>query len=118
MAAAGGTGAAMEAVAARYLTETGLSIAARNYRCPGGEIDIVAWDGNTLVFVEVRYRRSDAFGCASASIDRRKQQKLHTAAADYLQRHKVDCPCRFDVVAIDGGIDNIRWIPHAFEARG
>ena len=117
-AATGTVGAAMEEAAARHLQAAGLRIAQRNYRCRRGEIDLIAWDGGTLVFVEVRFRRNDQFGSASSTVDRRKQDKLLATAENYLQRHKLDCPCRFDVVAIEGGPDNIQWIPHAFEAQG
>jgi len=106
----------METAAARYLQAAGLTIAARNYRGRRGEIDLIARDGDTLVFVEVRYRRSSRFGSAGASVDARKQQKLLATAHGYLQQHKLDCPCRFDVIAIDGDMQNIQWIKDAFGA--
>jgi putative endonuclease len=70
-------------------------------------------DGGTLVFVEVRYRRSDRFGTAAETVDRRKQQRLTAAASHYLQTHPTLLPCRFDVVAVSGE-DRIHWIKNAF----
>nr|WP_284500031.1 YraN family protein [Microbulbifer sp. GX H0434] len=114
-------GARMEESAARHLQRAGLRIEARNYRSRFGEIDLIARDGETLVFVEVRYRRSSRYGSASATVDARKQRKLLATADSYLQRYKPDCPCRFDVVAIDGAAEgetpNIQWIKDAFGAH-
>jgi putative endonuclease len=115
-----GVGAQMEEIAAQHLRAAGLKIEQRNYRCRQGEIDLIARDGDILVFVEVRYRRSDQYGGAGASVDRRKQRKLLAAASNYLQQRKLDCPCRFDVIAIDGAIEGgthkLHWITGAFEA--
>ncbi|WP_237057722.1 YraN family protein [Microbulbifer sediminum] len=110
----GSVGSRMEARAAQFLQRAGLRIATRNFRSRRGEIDLVAWDGDTLVFVEVRFRRNSRFGSAGASVDRRKQTKLVSAAESYLQAHKLDCPCRFDVVAIEGDDGQIEWITGAF----
>lgn len=104
----------MESRAADFLQRAGLRIVARNYHCRRGEIDLVAWEGDTLVFVEVRFRRHRHFGSAGASVDRRKQRKLLAAAESYLQQHRLDCPCRFDVVAIEGDEEQIDWIAGAF----
>ena len=73
-----------------------------------------AREGETLVFVEVRYRDGDRFGGALASVDGHKQRRLAAAAAAYLQAHpeRAEQPCRFDVVADEGG--EIHWIPDAF----
>lgn len=107
----------MEDAAARYLQRAGLSIERRNYRCRRGEIDLIARDGDTLVFVEVRYRRDNRYGSASATVDTRKQSKLLATADSYLQQFKLECPCRFDVVAIEGDTQNIQWIRGAFGAH-
>ncbi|WP_377517498.1 YraN family protein [Microbulbifer taiwanensis] len=111
-------GAQMEEVAARHLRDAGLTLLTRNYRSRRGEIDLIARDGDTLVFVEVRYRRSSRFGSAGASVDARKQQKLLATAQSYLQQYRLDCPCRFDVFAIDGAAEgdtqNIQWLKDAF----
>ena len=71
-------------------------------------------EGETLVFVEVRYRRGEGYGGAVESVDRHKQRRLAAAAAAYLQAHprRAELPCRFDVVADEGG--EIRWIRDAF----
>ena len=107
-------GAAAEDLAAAYLARNGLAILARNYRCRGGEIDLVAREGATLVFVEVRYRRSLAFGGAGGSVDARKQARILLAARRYLAGQG-DVACRCDVVALDA-LDpaRIEWIRDAF----
>ncbi len=107
-------GAAAEDLAADFLARHGLTILARNYRCRGGEIDLVARDGATTVFVEVRYRSSRAFGGAGASVDARKQARILIAARHYLAG-RGDVACRCDVVALDA-LDpaRIEWIRDAF----
>ncbi|HEY9147442.1 MAG TPA: YraN family protein [Gammaproteobacteria bacterium] len=113
------TGRHAEQLAERYLGGKGLRLLARNYRCRGGEIDLIMSDGDSLVFVEVRYRKHQHFGGAAASVDRRKQQRLILAAQYYLQQTRSSSlPCRFDVVAISpGGHDGprIEWLTNAFE---
>jgi len=112
-----------EQLAAEYLNRQGLQLLERNYRCRGGEIDLVMRDsgnrGKMLVFVEVRYRTSDLYGGAVASVDRRKQQRLLHAAQHYLQQRRiVDQACRFDVVAISpssNGMNEFQWITNAIE---
>jgi len=108
------TGDDKEVLARRCLERHGLRHVAHNVRCRHGEIDLVMRDAGTLVFVEVRYRRSERFGGAMASVDQRKQSRLTAAAGYYLQQHPTDLPCRFDVVAIGAG-DQLQWIQHAFE---
>lgn len=107
------TGDAKEGLARRFLEGQGLTQVAQNVRCRHGEIDLVMRDDQVLVFVEVRYRRSERFGGAAASVDRRKQGRLIAAAGYFLQRYPTDLPCRFDVVAIGAG-DRVSWIRHAF----
>jgi len=107
-------GAAAEDLAARHLERHGLEIVARNWRCRGGEIDLVARDGATLVFVEVRLRSSRAFGGASASVDAHKQRRVLVAARAYLAG-RAETACRCDVVALDGlEPARVEWIRHAF----
>jgi putative endonuclease len=104
-------GAAAEALAARFLESQGLSVVARNYRCRGGEIDLVARDGSTLVFVEVRLRSGTAFGGAAASITAAKRRRLALAARHYLGRAKTEPPCRFDAILLDGlALERIEWL--------
>jgi len=109
------TGRDAESRAEAELARRGLHPVARNYRCRGGEIDLVMRDGACLVFVEVRYRSRDDFGGALASIDRRKQRRLILAAQHYLARSGWGGPCRFDVVGLDAG-HNTHWIRDAFSS--
>jgi putative endonuclease len=119
-AAGGATKAAVgsekEQVACRYLEGRGLRLVARNYRCRHGEIDLVMRDGDTLVFVEVRFRCSTRFGGAASSVDGHKQQRLTAAAGHYLQGHPCPLACRFDVLAMGPG-DLINWIKDAFSVE-
>ncbi len=90
-----------EAIAAARLVRLGYAIVARNWRCPAGEIDIVAHDGDCLVFVEVRTRRGQEYGTPEESITARKQAKLVEVAQTYLQAMGLeDIAWRIDVVAI------------------
>ncbi len=108
-----------EQQAAEYLKRQGLRPVAQNYRCHRGEIDLIMQSHDSLVFVEVRFRRHTSFGGAAASVDRHKQQKLLATAQHYLQRyHAFHRPCRFDVVAVVPGQDGkltFEWIRNAFE---
>jgi putative endonuclease len=108
-------GDAAEERAARHLAAHGLAILARNYRTRLGEIDLIAREGGTLVFVEVRQRASDRFGGAAASVDHRKRARIEAAAGLYLARLAHEPPCRFDVITLEG--DRAEWIRAAFEAR-
>jgi putative endonuclease len=107
-------GEAAEALAAVFLERKGLAIVARNYRCRLGEIDLVAREGETTVFVEVRQRASSAFGGAAASITATKQARLVRAARHYLSRLKTMPACRFDALLIEGDPPRIEWIRDAF----
>jgi putative endonuclease len=95
-------GAFGERVAAAHLEAKGYRIRARNFRCREGEIDIVAEDGDCLVFVEVRTRHGDALGTPAESVTVAKQRRLLTVAKAYLQQHN-DVPAnqRIDVVAVE-----------------
>ena len=94
-----------ENIAAAELERRGYAILARRYRTARGEIDIVAQDGPTLVFVEVKVRDTPECGTAAEAVTRHKQRRLGRMASDYLARHDItDQPCRFDVVAIDDGV--------------
>lgn len=111
-------GADAEKFALQYLQRNGLRLVERNYSCPAGELDIVMLHQRDLVFVEVRYRRSDQFGGAAQSIDAGKQRKLRRAAESFLQRHPAlnFSGCRFDVVAVTGNAPDYQmdWISDAF----
>ena len=111
-------GDAGEDAALEYLLSKGLRIVARNYRTPGrggGEIDLImrTQDG-TLVFVEVRKRKSALHGGAAASVGSTKQRRIVFAARHYLMRLATMPPCRFDVVAM--GPEGIEWLQAAFDA--
>ncbi len=113
-------GAQAEQAACAHLSARGLKLHTRNYRCRSGEIDLIMRDGDTLVFVEVRYRSSTRFGGAAASVDMTKQQKLIRAAQTFLgEQGLTNAPCRFDVVTVhphDGGM-RVEWITNAIEAH-
>lgn len=99
------TGRLGESLAAEFLVNQRYVILECNYRKPYGEVDIIARDGDTLVFVEVKTRKSSGFGSAFEAVDRRKQRHLSRIAQEYLQSHSmVGSPARFDVIAIQ--LDN------------
>lgn len=111
-------GHSAEQTACDFLLGRGFTLVERNYRTPHGEIDLIMDDAGTLVFVEVRFRRSRDFGGPTESVDRAKQAKLRASAARYLQQHRgaAKRPCRFDIVALSGapGDERIEWLPNAF----
>lgn len=96
------TGERAEAIAADYLGRHGLLIVARNFRTRYGEIDLVARDGDTLVFVEVRMRTRTDYGGAAASVTAAKRQRWIAASLLYLAKLGREPPCRFDAVLLDG----------------
>jgi putative endonuclease len=110
-------GDAAEALAAAYLEQRGLRVLERNFSCRHGEIDLIARDGATLVFVEVRLRGNPRFGGAAASITAGKQGRLAATAAFYLARHDSATPCRFDAVLLDR-LDpaRIEWLRNVITA--
>lgn len=99
--------------AASYLASHGLAILARNFRTRMGEIDVIAQDGEVLVFVEVRLRSSGSYGGALESITPHKQRRIRAAAGLYLSNLGNPPPCRFDVVLIEDG--QIDWLRAAFD---
>ena len=103
-----------EDTAAAFLRSRGLTILERNYRCRLGEIDLIARDGETTVFVEVRRRASSSFGGAAASITASKRLKLLKAARHYMSRLRTFPQCRFDALLIEGEPPHIDWIRNAF----
>ena len=108
-----------EDTACRELERQGYAILARRYRSRHGEIDIVCDDGGTLVFVEVKARRSKRCGTAAEAITFRKRRKIAAMALDYLSHQPRGAPCRFDVVAIDSmgtSAQTVRVIRNAFLA--
>jgi putative endonuclease len=110
-----------ENLACAELARRGHEILARRYRHGGAEIDIVARDGATLVFVEVKAREGREFGNGAEAVTMIKRRRIVAAAMDYLVRHRLgECPCRFDVVSIQlgPGEPQIEVIPNAFDASG
>lgn len=122
MRAKDGVGRYGEQVAARHLTESGLRVLDRNWRCPDGEIDIVAVDGQVLVFCEVKTRSSLAFGDPAEAIGPAKAARLRRLALRWLAEHRADGAgfwpeTRFDVVAVlrrQRGAAEIRHVRGAF----
>lgn len=109
-----------EALALDHLKQQGLSLIEQNYLTKLGEIDIIMLDkiADTLVFVEVRYRKSNNYGTAIETVTRSKQQKLMRTAQQYLQKHPTyqHFLCRFDVVGVESDLKypTITWIQSAF----
>ena len=118
---AGETGQYAEQAALAFLQGQGLKLVERNFRCRRGELDLIMRDGATLVFVEVRYRADRRFGGALASIGSGKRRRLRAAAEYYLQGlHRAPPPCRFDVVAMDGGkggAPTIQWLRNSIDGE-
>jgi putative endonuclease len=122
-------GQLQEQIAAEYLTARGLELLFTNFQCRLGEIDLIMQDNNTLVFVEVRYRRSAKFGSAVESVDRRKQNRLLRCAQYFLISHNPGdrLPCRFDIIGLSPGLNpkndrpssaavepHVEWLKNAF----
>ena len=110
-----------ESLARRHLEQQGLRLLAQNWACKRGELDLVMLDGDTVVFVEVRYRKNTQWGGALGSIDARKRKKVIFAAQYFLQRESrwAHCACRFDVVTIDGPLKatpQLNWLRNAFDS--
>lgn len=111
------SGKSGEAAAAKYLKKNGYKILARNYRKTYGEIDIVAQKSENVAFIEVKTRKSDAFGTPAEFVTVQKQKKLIKAAYTYIQEHKLDAEFTFDIVEVytDGKkIKEINHIKNAF----
>ena len=111
-------GQSIEASVSSYLHSQGLSLIQRNFRCRQGEIDLIAQQEDTLVFIEVRFRQQSAYGDPLASVTRSKQRKIIQSARFFLMKHPLylDRSCRFDVigVTIQEGHLLFDWIQHAF----
>lgn len=118
-------GHAWEDYAARALVAAGLRIIERRYSCRLGEIDLIALDGETLVFVEVRFRRDDSFGGAAATVTATKQRRILNTARHFLMRHPAlgQHPIRLDVIALSPAAEaasnapQLHWIRAAFDAH-
>lgn len=114
-------GSRAEQLARRFLEQQGLQFKQANFRCKRGEIDLIMQDGETLVFVEVRYRGNSRFGSPAETVDRHKQRKLVTTALFYLQSKPelAQQASRFDVIAISGdsGSPQIDWHSNAIQIQ-
>jgi len=112
------TGAHFENRAAQWCYDHGWTVIARNVRCRRGEIDIIALDGATLVFIEVRHRRSARYGSAVESVTPTKQQRLTAAIRYWLNgregRQHAHRAMRCDLLAFTGTLETPEWIPNAF----
>jgi putative endonuclease len=110
-----------EQLALQHLQKNKLRLLEKNFQITAGEVDLVMQDqaSDTLVFVEVRYRKNTDFGGAAASVTRKKQQRIIKASLAYQQKHAPQSSMRFDVVAIEGDnvmeTPNINWIKSAFD---
>ncbi|MDH5423636.1 MAG: YraN family protein [Gammaproteobacteria bacterium] len=106
-----------EILAQQLLESHQLKLLEKNYFCRYGEIDLIMQDAKTLVFIEVRFRRSEQFGGAIESIDSKKQGKLRITAQHYMQKHNSKLNARFDVVTLSSLTDKskVNWIKYAFE---
>jgi len=100
------------------LEEAGLRVLARNYRCRSGELDIVASDGRVLVVAEVRFRSSQRYGGAAASITWHKRQRIVRATRHLLATHPqwATLPVRFDALIAEAPSQPLQWIRGAFDA--
>jgi putative endonuclease len=112
-------GAAGEEAAERFLRLSGYRIVARNVRTKAGELDIVALDGETLCFIEIKTRATREFGRAIEAVGPQKQRRLAKAALLFLAKNRSQRPCRFDVLGLDRGQDgawSITLVKNAFDA--
>src|SRR5690606_14827723 len=110
-----------ENTAKQYLIEHGMTYIQSNYACKTGEIDLIMKDNDTLVFREVRYRRSPDYGSAAETVTHTKQQKVIRATEYYLLEHDMTNHfCRFDIVGISGQLNQpkFEWIKDAFGGPG
>ena len=111
-------GARKEAQAAAWLEGKGLQILERNYRCKKGEIDLIAREKETYVFLEVKYRKGNGCGHPAEAVDEKKQKRISGSALWYLaERGALEAPCRFDVISVAGEEGRIRWYRNAFDYR-
>lgn len=108
-------GSRKEELASAYLEQHGLRVVEKNFRIRQGEIDIIGYEQEVLVFVEVKYRSKKTAGLPEEAVNLQKQRQISRTALFYLQRKGLgtDIPCRYDVVAIEG--EEIRWHKGAFE---
>ena len=111
-------GAAIERLAAQWLQQHGLRLVTNNHHVKGGELDLVMYDQDILVFVEVKHRATTRHGHPLEMVNAQKRRRLIRAASLYIARHNLSCPCRFDILAITGTPPALEfhWEQAAFDA--
>ncbi len=101
-------GAAGEDSAAKHLKRNGYKILKRNFKCPFGEVDIIAEKDGVVAFIEVKTRSSDNFGAPNEAVDKRRRQRYVQTARYYFAGKEIDCVVRFDIIEVyQGGINHI-----------
>jgi len=103
-----------EYLACNYLLNQGLRLVEKNFQCKYGELDLIMKDNETLVIVEVRFRKSNKYGSAAESISKKKQSRIIATTQYYLSSNKIDSLVRFDALAMSSDTD-INWIKNAFQ---
>lgn len=103
-----------EYLACNYLLNQGLQLLEKNFQCKYGELDLIMKDNETLVIVEVRFRKSNKYGSAAESISKKKQSRIIATTQYYLSSNKIDSLVRFDALAMSSDTD-INWIKNAFQ---
>jgi putative endonuclease len=106
-----------EELAAVLCSERGLLILEMNHRSLSGEVDIIAKDGDVLVFIEVKTRTGDVYGAPFEAVTRKKRAKIRTVALSYMKRFRKEVPVRFDVISVSmkAGKPSLEYIKDAFE---
>lgn len=100
--------------AAKFLEKNGYAILHRNFRCPFGEIDIIAQKGDVICFAEVKTRSGDYFGAPNQAVDKKRQKRYIDSAKYYFTNRDIDCTVRFDIIEITK--DGVNHIENAFTA--
>lgn len=106
------SGKEAELQALNYLIQQGLTLVDKNVRYSFGELDLVMRQGDAWIFIEVKYRSSNKFGGAISALSHKQIKRLQKSANHYLQLHRINAPCRFDLIAIDK--TQIRWLKNIF----
>jgi len=108
-----------ESIALKYLKTQKLRFIEKNYYCKHGEIDLIMQEGDSLIFIEVRYRKQIHYGTAASTVDNHKLRKITKTIEDYLTKNNLGyIPCQIDVVGLEGNIQNpkITWIRNVMQA--
>lgn len=101
-----------ESKAAAYLKRNGYTIVGRNFRCPFGEVDIIAKKGDVTAFIEVKTRSNDNYGAPNEAVDNRRKQRYKNCVRFYFSGREIDCTVRFDIIEVTK--DGINHIENAF----